>query len=79
MKRLIHMAMCLSLLLTGQALLYAQDLRFTNGCDFGTVREQDGKVSRGFTFINDSRDTVVVCGITTACRCITGSGGIFDE
>ena len=72
MKRLIHMARCLSLLLTGQALLYAQDLRFANGCDFGTVHEKDGKVSRNFTFLNESRDTVVVCGITTACRCITG-------
>ena len=68
MKGLIHMALCLSLLLTGQALLYAQDLRFANGCDFGTVQEKDGKVSRNFTFLNESRDTVVVCGITTACR-----------
>lgn len=72
MKRLIHMALCLSLLLTGQALLYAQDLVFDQDCDFGTVHEKDGKAVRNFTFRNVGRDTVVICAITTACRCITG-------
>lgn len=72
MKILVHMAVCLSLLLAGQALLYAQDLVFDGPCDFGTVEEKDGKQVRDFEFRNDSRDTVVVCDITTACRCVTG-------
>lgn len=60
-------------LMAGQEALYSQDLRFQDGiCDFGTVEEKDGAVIRTFQFRNDRRDTVVICDITTACRCITG-------
>lgn len=63
---------CLFCLLAGQTLLPAQTLVFDGPCDFGTVYEKDGKTVRDFTFRNSGRDTVVICGITTACRCITG-------
>lgn len=59
-------------LLAGQAALYAQDLFFDGGCDFGVLYEKDGKAVRQFAFRNDRRDTVVICDMTTACRCITG-------
>lgn len=49
----------------------AQDLVFEGPCDFGTIREQDGPALRKFTFRNASRDTVVICDISTACRCMT--------
>lgn len=60
-------------LVAGQAGLHAQDLVFDDGCDFGTLYEKDGPAVRTFAFRNDRRDTVVICDITTACRCITGS------
>ena len=60
-------------LLAGQVSLCAQDLRFEGPCDFGTINEADGPVVKSFSFRNDRRDTFVVCDITTACRCITGS------
>lgn len=61
-------------LLAGQAVLYSQDLYFPDGrCDFGTVHESDGPLERTFSFRNARRDTVVICDMTTACRCITGN------
>lgn len=61
-------------LLAGQAALCAQDIRFPEGrCDFGTIMEKDGPSVKTFSFRNDRRDTLVICDITTACRCITGT------
>lgn len=60
-------------LLAGQAALCAQDLVFDGPCDFGTINEPDGPVVKSFSFRNARRDTLVICDITTACRCITGS------
>lgn len=59
-------------LVAGQKNLFAQDLVFEDGCDFGTIYEKDGKAVREFHFRNARRDTVVICDATTACRCITG-------
>lgn len=74
MKNLFSKILLLPLfcLLAGQVALCAQDLRFNGPCDFGTIHEKDGVAERTFSFRNDRRDTVVICGITTACRCITG-------
>lgn len=60
-------------LLAGQAVSYSQDFSFHDGfCDFGTIEEKDGSVTRTFEFRNNRRDTVVICDITTVCRCMTG-------
>lgn len=64
---------CLSCIFAGQTELCAQDLAFIDGCDFGTVQEKDGAVTKMFRFRNDRRDTLVICNITTTCRCITGT------
>lgn len=56
----------------GQRSLSAQDLVFDTGCDFGTIQEKDGKAEREFVFRNSRRDTVMICAMTTACRCISG-------
>lgn len=72
MLRLTLRLCCLFCLLTGQAALYAQSLTFDEGCDFGTIYEKDGKTIREFTFRNDTPSDVVICEITTGCRCING-------
>lgn len=59
-------------LMAGQTAVYSQDMFFPEGCDFGTIHEKDGKAVREFTFRNDRRDTLVICDVTTGCRCITG-------
>lgn len=65
-------AICLFCLLAGQAALHAADLVFDGPCDFGVIYEKDGKAVKDFIFRNDRRDTVVICDITTSCRCIKG-------
>ena len=72
MFRLIA-AIILSCILSGQVMLYSQDIFFQDGrCDFGTIYEKDGKAIRDFSFRNDRRDTLVICDVTTTCRCIVG-------
>ena len=66
-------AIILSCILSGQVLLHSQDIFFQEGiCDFGTIYEKDGKAVRDFSFRNDRRDTLVICDVTTTCRCIVG-------
>lgn len=40
--------------------------------DFGTVYEEKGKVSHIYFFTNTSRKAVVITGVSTTCRCLTG-------
>lgn len=65
----ISLLLCLS---AGQKNVSAQDLVFDDGCDFGMIQEKDGKAVRDFQFRNARRDTVVICDVSTACRCISG-------
>lgn len=66
-------AIILSCILSGQVLLHSQDIFFQEGiCDFGTIYEKDGKAVRDFSFRNDRRDTLLICDITTTCRCVVG-------
>ena len=66
-------AIILSCVLSGQVVLYSQDIRFPEGsCNFGTINEKDGKAVRDFSFQNTRRDTLVICEVTTTCRCVSG-------
>lgn len=47
-------------------------LRFTRSeCDFGTIREDDGKVSCTFEYVNRGKAPVVIDQVNVSCGCTT--------
>lgn len=49
-----------------------QVVEFTeNTYDFGTVKEEDGKVSHVFTFTNISQAPITVTNVRASCGCTT--------
>lgn len=71
MKKLLFVAMALVLALNVAA-QEKQIVEFTEQeYNFGTVKEEDGKVSHVFTFTNISQAPVTVTNVRASCGCTT--------
>ena len=76
MKRFVlHIILSIITLCTATAAApTASALKFdTLHHDFGTIREQDGKVSHTFGFVNAGRKPVVILTVQTTCGCTVAS------
>lgn len=71
MKKMLFIAVALVLALNVAA-QEKQVVEFTeNTYDFGTVKEEDGKVSHVFTFTNISQSPITVTNVKASCGCTT--------
>ncbi len=71
MKKLLFFAVAL-LMALNVAAQEKQVVEFTeNTYDFGTVKEEDGKVSHVFTFTNISQAPITVTNVRASCGCTT--------
>lgn len=71
MKKLLFIAVALIMALNVAA-QEKQVVEFTeNTYDFGTVKEEDGKVSHVFTFTNISQAPITVTNVRASCGCTT--------
>ncbi|MCQ2344259.1 MAG: DUF1573 domain-containing protein [Paludibacteraceae bacterium] len=71
MKKVLFVAMALMFAFSAMA-QEKQIVEFTeNEYDFGTVKEEDNKVSHVFTFTNMSQTPVTVTNVRASCGCTT--------
>lgn len=71
--KLVRLFLSLALTLLSAASLRAGEdgpLRFDSPAhDFGTIREQDGRVSHTFRFVNTGNSPAVITAVETSCGC----------